>query len=111
MHQNEDARGGSPAPLNFFLSFWYVCMVCVSGVCVYIYVCVRACAHARTCVLVFMFVQRPEEDFGCPVLLFLSYSLETGSLTEPGARLMASKSQHSSFFLPTPLQCWGCKLM
>lgn len=44
------------------------------------------------CSLLYVSLQRPEEDVKCPTLAPLSSSLETGSLTDSGARLVASKS-------------------
>lgn len=43
---------------------------------------------------------KPEKDIRCPVLSVSSYSLEAGSLTEPQAKLVASKPQESSCLMP-----------
>ena len=50
---------------------------------------------------VFTYRWMPGEDAGCPVSISSSlYSLEAGSLIEPGARLEASKLYHYSCLQP-----------
>ena len=75
--------------------------VCVDVVCVC--VCGGACAHVRVCMCICgctcLCVQRPEEEVGChDIPLSRPYFLETGSLTVPGVRLVATKPQQSCLY-------------
>lgn len=48
--------------------------------------------YAFMCVVYTSVVQRPKEDIRCPTLWLSSLFLWSGSLTEPGTRLMATWS-------------------
>lgn len=65
------------------------------------------CAHAcytRTAEHAYAHTRRPEDFGGHPALPLSPYSLETESLLELAARLVASKPQAFSSFCP---QCWA----
>ena len=63
----------------------FVCLCVIVYVCVSVYVCVYMCECVCVC------VGQRGDPVSCYVIL--PYSLETGSLTESGARLAASKPQ------------------
>lgn len=69
---------------------FYVCVVC-SQVCV--------CVHANVCAYAHMCACGDQRRIQASFLLyhFMLYSLETRSLSEPKAILVASKTQQSSF--------------
>jgi hypothetical protein len=53
------------------------------------------CVHICGC------LRKPEEDNPCSVLYSLTCSLKTRSLTEPTAKLAASKPKQASFLHPS----------
>lgn len=54
---------------------------------------------------------RPDNGSGCPNYYSLLYSLHSGFLTEPGARLVVSKPQRSSRLCPLEHWCYWCVLV
>lgn len=94
--------------IAFFLYIGESISMCSIYLCVHVYVCVYMCVHVcvHVCTRVYMCVcvclhRSQRRMFGIFLCPALPYSLETESLTEPGARLVTSKPQSSSCLCPT----------
>ena len=69
------------------------------------YICVHLCG----CTCLYVHTWKQEEDIRSLASLPLPYCLETGSLTELGARLVARKAQHSP--VSTYLEQWSYRCL
>lgn len=68
--------------------------------------CERVCMYVCMGVIyIYVFMPRHEDNIGGLLYHSLSYALETGFLTEPGAELVVSKPQ----ILPKPIPGFLCK--
>lgn len=89
--------------MHYFCIVFCSCSVpfCVCRVCFCVHMHMHVCIVVYTCVYGDAHSWVPEGNVKCPTLS-PPHLPEASSLTEPGARLMASKLRKSSCLLPTP---------